>query len=71
MRSQPGKQTMVIQLLPNISRSESLTYQKIFGKLTKGNMSNIFLEKSCTKQGGETSPRLFSKKLKFSLPLDE
>ena len=71
MRSQPGKQTMVIQLLPSISRSESLTYQKIFGKLTKCNMSNIFLEKSCTKQGGEASPRLFSKKLKFSVSLDE
>ena len=29
-------------------------------------MRNIFLEKSYTKCGGETSPRLFSQKLKLS-----
>ena len=29
-------------------------------------MRNIFLEKSYTKSGGETNPRLFSKNLKWS-----
>ena len=33
-------------------------------------MRNIFLEKSYTKCGGETIPRPFSKKSKFSLSLD-
>ena len=30
-----------------------------FGQLIDQNMRNIFLEKSCTKYGGETSPRPF------------
>ena len=29
-------------------------------------MRNIFLEKSSTKSGGETNPRLFSKNLRWS-----
>ena len=33
-------------------------------------MRNIFLEKSYTKCGGETSPRPFSEKLKLSIYLD-
>ena len=33
------------------------------GQLTEYNMRSIFLEKSYTKCGGETSPRLFSEKL--------
>ena len=32
------------------------------GQLTECNMENIFLEKSFTKCGGKTKPRLFSKK---------
>ena len=36
-----------------------------FGQLTECNMTNIFLEKSCTKYGGETSPRPFSEKIKI------
>ena len=36
-----------------------------FGQLTECNMRNIFLEKPCTKCGGETSPRPFSEKLKI------
>ena len=35
------------------------------------NMRNIFLEKSYTKCGGETSPRSFSEKLKLSISLDQ
>ena len=34
-------------------------------------MGNIFLENSYTKCDGETSPRLFSEKLKLSISLDE
>ena len=34
-------------------------------------MRNIFLENSYTKCDGETSPRLFSEKLKLSISLDE
>ena len=42
-----------------------------FGQLIEYNMRNIFLEKSYTKCGGETSPRLFSKKSKLSISLDQ
>ena len=34
-------------------------------------MRNIFLEKSYTRYGVETIPRLFSTKSKFSKPLDQ
>ena len=34
-------------------------------------MSNILLEKSCAKGGGEASSRPFYKKSKFSLSLDQ
>ena len=34
-------------------------------------MRNIFLEKSCTEYGGETSPRSFPEKLKVSISLDQ
>ena len=34
-------------------------------------MRNIFLEKSYTKSGGETIPRIFSKKSKLSVSLDQ
>ena len=36
-----------------------------YGQLIECNIRNIFLEKSCTKCGGETSPSPFSEKLKF------
>ena len=42
-----------------------------FGQLIEYNIRNIFLEKSNTKCGGETSPRLFSEKLKLSIFLDQ
>ena len=41
------------------------------GQLLENSMRNIFLEKSCTKYGGETSPRPFSGKLKLSISLDQ
>ena len=34
-------------------------------------MKNIFIEKSCTKCGGETSPRRFFKKSEMAIPLDQ
>ena len=42
-----------------------------FGQLIDYDMRNIFLEKSYTKCGGETSPRPFSEKLKLSISLDQ
>ena len=34
-------------------------------------MTNIFLEKSCTKCGGETTPTLFPKKSQLSISRDQ
>ena len=42
-----------------------------FGRLIEYNMTNVFLDKSYTKCGGEASPRLFFEKLKLSIPLDQ
>ena len=42
-----------------------------FGQLIERNMKNIFLRKSCTKCGGETSHIPFSEKLKLSISLDQ
>ena len=70
MTSQPGWQTIVIHILPNISRSKGNQTMK-FGQLIECNMRNIFLEKSYTKCDGETSPRPFSEKLKLSISLDQ
>ena len=51
--------TIVIHILPDISRS-------------KDNQTMIFsLEKSCSKCGGETSPRPFSEKLKLIISLKQ
>ena len=61
MTSQPGKQTISIHILPNISRSKGNQTIK-FVQLIKYNMRKIFLENSYTKYGGETIPRSFSKK---------
>ena len=40
-----------------------------FGQLIQCNKRIIFLEKSYTKYGGETSPGPFSEKLKISISL--
>ena len=61
MTSQPGKQTIVIHILRNISRSKGNQTKK-FGQFIEYNMRNIFLEKSYTKFGGENNSRRFSKK---------
>ena len=70
MTSQPGYQTIVIHILPNISRSKGNQKMK-FGQLIECNMRNIFLEKSYAKYGGETSLWPFSEKLKLSISLDQ
>ena len=70
MTSQPGQQIIVIHILRNTSRSKGNQTMK-FGQLTECNMRNIFLEKSFTKCGGETSPRPFSEKLKLTISLDQ
>ena len=71
MTSQPGQQTILIQILPNISRSNGNQTMK-FGQLVECNMTNIFLEKSYTKCDRETSPTSFSeKKKKFIICLDQ
>ena len=58
-------------ILPIISRSKGDQTIK-FGQLIEYNMRNVFFfEKSCTKCGAETIPRLFSKKLKLSISLDQ
>ena len=42
-----------------------------FRQLLEYNMRNISVETSCTKWGGETIPRPFSKKLKLGRSLDQ
>ena len=68
--SQPGKQTIAIHILPNISTSKGSQTMN-FGQLIEYNMKNIFLEKSYTKCGGETIPRQFPKKSKLSIFIDQ
>ena len=52
MTSQPGKQTIAIHILPNISRSKDIQPMK-FGQLLEYNTRKIVLEKSHVKCGGE------------------
>ena len=61
---------MAIHILPNILRDKGNQTMK-FCQLIECNMRNIFLEKSYTKGGEETSPRHFSEKLKLSISLDK
>ena len=70
MTSQPGKQTIVIHVLPRILRNKDNQAIK-FCQLRKYNMKNISPEKPYTKCGGETSSRTFSEKLKWSISLDQ
>ena len=70
MTSQPGKQTIVIHVLPNILTNKNNQAMKL-GQLREYNMKNIFLEKPYTKCDGETSPRSFSEKLQLNISLDQ
>ena len=60
----------LIHISPNISRSKGNEKMK-YEQLIECNMRNIFLKKSYTKRGGETSPRPFPRKLKLSISLDQ
>ena len=70
MTSQHGRKIIPIHILLNISRSKGNQTMR-FGQLIEYNMKNIFLEKSCTKYGGETIPRPFSKKSKLNISLNQ
>ena len=70
MTSQPGQQTFPVHILTNSLRSKG-NHTITFGQLIEDNMRNIFIEKSYTKCGGESSPRPFSEKLKLNLSLDQ
>ena len=70
MASQHGKQAITIHILNNISRRKDDQAMK-FGQLIEYNMKNIFIEKSYTKRGVETSLRSFSKKSKLSISPDQ
>ena len=69
MISQPGKQTIVITILTNISRSKSNHTIK-FDKLIEYNMRNIFLEKTTQKNVVEKLFPNLSLKSKLSISLD-
>ena len=70
LTSQPGYQTIAMHILLNVLRSKDNQIMQ-FGQLIERNMRNIFLERSYSKCGGETSPRPFSKKLKLTIYLDQ
>ena len=63
MTSQPGKQTVAIHNLPNISRTKGKQRLE-FGQLIKCRTRNIFLGKLYIKCGGENIARPFPKKSK-------
>ena len=70
MTSQPGKQTIAIHILSNISRSKgSQTIN--FEQLIEYNIRTIFHEKPYIKCGGEAFPRPLSKKSKLSISVDQ
>ena len=56
MTSQPGQETLTIQILPNISRSKGNQGMK-FGQVIEYNKRNIFPQISCRKWVKETSSR--------------
>ena len=70
MMPQPDKQKGAVHILSNISRSKGNQAMK-FGQLLQYNMTNIFLEISSTKYGGEPIPRSFSPRSKLSISLDQ
>ena len=56
MLSQPGLQTIVVHILPNISQSKGNQAME-FGEVIKYNKRNIFLQKLCRKWVKENSSR--------------
>ena len=70
MTSKPGQQTIVIHILPNISRSKGNQIIKL-DQLIECNMRHICLEKLYAKCDWETSPRTFSENFNLSISLDQ
>ena len=70
LTSQPGKQTIAIQILTNILRSKGNQRRKL-GQLMEYRTTNIFLKKLYAKCGGKTSPRHLFEKSKLSIYLDQ
>ena len=60
MTWQTGKQTNAINILRNISRYR-INQTMEFGQLVEYNIRNIYLNRSYTKCGGNTIPKVFSK----------
>ena len=69
MTSQSDEQTIIMHILPNISRSKG--NQMKFGQLIEYNMRNIFLQTSYTECGGGTSPKPLSEKFSLNISLDQ
>ena len=59
-----------MHIMPNISKGKGIETMK-FGQLIECNKRNIFLQKSCIKCGGETSPRPVPAKLILIIFLDQ
>ena len=70
MASQPGKQTIVIYIMSNISRSKGDQTMK-FGQLIKHKLRNIVLVKSFTKCVRKPITRPFSKNSNLNISLDQ
>ena len=70
MMSQTWQQIVTIHILLKVSQGKINQTMK-FCQLIQYNMRNIFLEKSFAKCGGDASPRLFYKKLKLIIYLNQ
>ena len=71
MTPQPGKQTIGISKLPNMSGSKGNQTMKIDQLIEYNNTKSIFLEKSSIKCGEEAIPWPFSKKSNLSISLNQ
>ena len=56
MTSQPGKKTITIHILPNISRSNQTMK---FVQLIEYNVGNIFFKKNVENEAGKLVPDIF------------
>ena len=70
MTPQPGYQTIAIHILTNISRSKGNQALKL-GQLIEYDMTNIFLEISYIRCGGETIPKPFFRESKLTIALNK
>ena len=70
MTAQTGKQTIAIQILPDILRSKDNRSMK-FGQLIECNMGNIFLKNHTQNVVEKLLPDIFLKKLKLSISLGQ